>query len=93
MHLVAVEPNAELLPHARDVGFDSVTHYVHLPDWKGPFEQDYVTYAARRAGEWADWARTGGLPTHPRSPPAGMPLPAARTSVTRAPTGTHGPPS
>jgi len=65
MHLVAVEPNAELLPHARDVGFDSVTHYVHLPDWKGPFEQDYVTYAARRAGEWADWARTGGLPYAP----------------------------
>lgn len=61
LHLAAIEPNAEVLPLVREVGFDSVTHYVLLPDWKGPFEQDYREYAERRAGEWRHFAAVSGL--------------------------------
>ncbi|MCA8972900.1 MAG: glycoside hydrolase family 99-like domain-containing protein, partial [Planctomycetes bacterium] len=69
LHLAAIEPNAATLPLVRDVGFDSVTHYVLLPDWKGPFEQDYREYAERRAGEWASFGERSGLPYMPSVAP------------------------
>lgn len=69
VHLAAIEPNAETLPLVRAVGFDSVTHYVLLPDWKGPFLQDYREYAARRAGEWRHFAERSGLPYMPSVAP------------------------
>ena len=62
LHLAAVEPNARSLPVVGEVGFDSVTHYVLLPDWKGPLLQDYKEYAERRAGEWVEFARASGIP-------------------------------
>ena len=65
VHLAAIEPSAEVVGAVRDVGFDSVTHYVLLPEWRGPFLQDYATCAARRAGEWAGVARAAGLPYVP----------------------------
>ena len=36
-----------MLGAVREVGFDSVTHYVFLPDWKGPPLQDYADYKLR----------------------------------------------
>jgi hypothetical protein len=51
------------------MGFDSVTHYVLLPYWKGPTLQDYAETAARRAAEWASFARESGLPYHPSVSP------------------------
>jgi len=69
LHLAAIEPNAATLPLVADVGFDSVTHYVLLPDWRGPFEQDYREYAARRAGEWRHFAAASGLPYMPSVAP------------------------
>ncbi len=65
LHLVAIDPSADCLPHVAEVGFDSVTHYVHLPDWKGPLEQDYRRYAALRASEWAGFEERAGLPYAP----------------------------
>lgn len=65
LHLAAIEPNAEALPLVRWIGFDSVTHYVFLPDWKGPSLQDYRSYAALRAGQWASFAERSGLPYMP----------------------------
>ncbi|MBK8097093.1 MAG: glycoside hydrolase family 99-like domain-containing protein [Planctomycetes bacterium] len=65
LHLAAIEPNAEVLPAVAAIGFDSVTHYVLLPDWKGPFEQDYRHYAALRAEQWPAFATTSGLPYMP----------------------------
>ncbi len=65
LHLAAIEPNADVLPIVRDLGFDSVTHYVFLPDWKGPFEQDYTEYARLRAGQWQGQADRSGLPYMP----------------------------
>jgi hypothetical protein len=65
LHLAAIEPNAETLPVVAAAGFDSVTHYVLLPDWKGPFEQDYRECAERRAGQWRHFAEASGLPYMP----------------------------
>jgi hypothetical protein len=65
LHLAAIEPNADVLPLVRELGFDSVTHYVLLPEWKGPFEQDYRVQAERRAGEWAHFSTASGLPYMP----------------------------
>lgn len=69
LHLAAIEPNAELIGSVAGVGFDSVTHYVFLPDWKGPFLQDYRACAERRAGEWASFAARSGLPYLPSVAP------------------------
>ncbi len=69
MHLAAIEPAAAVVGAVKDVGFDSVTNYVLLPDWKGPYLQDYATCAARRAGEWDAIARAAGLPYHPSVSP------------------------
>lgn len=69
LHLAAIEPNAEVLPLVRAIGFDSVTHYVLLPDWKGPFRQDYREYATLRAGQWRHFGETSGLPYMPSVAP------------------------
>ncbi|HEX5053977.1 MAG TPA: glycoside hydrolase family 99-like domain-containing protein [Planctomycetota bacterium] len=69
LHLAAIEPNAASLPLVRDVGFDSVTHYMLLPDWKGPFEQDYREYAELRAAQWRHFAEASGLPYMPSVAP------------------------
>jgi hypothetical protein len=65
LHLASIEPNAEVIGSVRAVGFDSVTHYVLLPDWKGPMLQDYAERARVRAAEWGGFARASGLPYMP----------------------------
>jgi hypothetical protein len=65
LHLAAIEPNHEVLPLVRAVGFDSVTHYVLLPDWRGPFLQDYRERAAASASLWPQFAARSGLPYMP----------------------------
>jgi hypothetical protein len=69
LHLAAIEPNEEVIGRVRAIGFDSVTHYVLLPEWRGPSLQDYAEMAARRAAEWAGFARRSGLPYHPSVSP------------------------
>lgn len=69
LHLGAIEPNDEVIGTMRDVGFDSVTHYVFLPDWKGPFLQDYAEMAKLRASQWASFAERSGLPYFPSVAP------------------------
>jgi hypothetical protein len=58
-----------VLPLVHDIGFDSVTHYVLLPDWKGPFEQDYRHYAELRAEQWRSFADQSRLPYMPAVAP------------------------
>ena len=69
VHLAAIEPSHEVIGAVREVGFDSVTHYVFLPDWKGPKQQDYATCARLRASEWASFASRSGLPYMPSVAP------------------------
>jgi hypothetical protein len=69
LHLAAVDPAPKELERVREVGFDSVTHYVLLPRWKGEFVQDYAPVAAERSRAWAGYARAAGLPYHPSVSP------------------------
>ena len=69
LHVAAIEPNADTLPLVREIGFDSVTHYVLLPDWKGPLLQDYRECAERRAQQWRHFAAASGLPYMPAVSP------------------------
>ena len=65
LHLAAIEPSEEVRGDVAEVGFDSVTNYVLLPDWRGPFEQDYTTLARQREAEWTGLAQASGLPYMP----------------------------
>jgi len=69
LHLAAIDPIARDRPLLRSLGFDSVTHYVFLPEWKGDWLQDYATAAARKAEEWDMYARECGLPYCPSVSP------------------------
>jgi hypothetical protein len=69
LHLAAIDPLSRDRPLLRSLGFDSVTHYVFLPEWKGPWLQDYGTAAAARAGEWHIYAEESGLPYCPSVSP------------------------
>jgi hypothetical protein len=69
LHLAAVDPLAEDRPILSFLGFDSVTHYVFLPEWKGPWQQDYAAAAAHKAGLWPIFARESGLPYCPSVSP------------------------
>jgi len=69
LHLAAIEPNEEFIGRLAEVGFDSVTHYVLLPDWKGPYEQDYSERAAISRTRWPWFAKASGLPYFPSVSP------------------------
>jgi hypothetical protein len=69
LHLAAIDPAADVIGRVKDLGFDSVTHYVLLPYWKGPTIQDYATVAEQRAGEWSSYAAASDLPYHPSVAP------------------------
>ena len=65
LHLVAIDPAPEIAGDVRQLGFDGVTHYVHLPEWKGPQQQDYWECATIRASQWAAIAKMADLPYAP----------------------------
>lgn len=69
LHLAAIDPQPEILPRLGELGFDSVTHYVLLPDWKGPFLQDYAERARLSAARWPEFRRGSGLAYHPSVTP------------------------
>lgn len=65
MHLAAIDPADDVIGMLGEVGFDSVTHYVLLPEWRGDFLQDYASCAERRATQWSSFADRSGLPYMP----------------------------
>jgi Glycosyltransferase WbsX len=69
LHLAAIEPAEDVIGDVRALGFDSVTNYVFLPVWKGPFQQDYAESAAARAKLWPVIAARARLPYHPSVSP------------------------
>ena len=69
MYLTAIEPNAEWIGQVAGLGFDAVTNYVLLPEWKGPFEQDYQACHRARVAQWPSIAAAAGLPYHPSVTP------------------------
>jgi hypothetical protein len=61
LHLAAIDPVPGDRPLLKALGFDSVSHYVFLPEWKGDWLQDYAVAAAIKAGQWGMYARETGL--------------------------------
>jgi hypothetical protein len=69
VHLAAIDPQPEIIEHLPRLGFNSVTHYVLLPDWKGEFLQHYAERVALRAAEWDGIQQRAALPYHPAVAP------------------------
>ncbi|MFT4541465.1 MAG: hypothetical protein ACI841_001810 [Planctomycetota bacterium] len=69
LHLAAIDPSREVIGELAAIGFDSVTHYVHLPVWKGPDLQDYAACALARSLEWKEFEAASGLPYMPSVAP------------------------
>jgi len=69
LHLAAIDPIPNDRPRLAELGFDSVTHYVFLPEWKGEWLQDYTVAAKRKADQWASFAKECGLPYCPSVSP------------------------
>ncbi len=65
LHLMAVNPAPSWFAVYRSVGFDSVTHYVLLPHWKGEYLQDYNELAEERSASWHSFAKQTGLAYFP----------------------------
>jgi hypothetical protein len=69
LYLAAIEPNDQVIGELRGLGFDAVTNYVLLPDWKGEFLQDYAERVAIRAAQWPALEARAQLPYHPSVSP------------------------
>ena len=69
LHLAAIDPSRDVVGMVREVGFDSVTHYVLLPEWKGPAQQDYDVQSKLRASQWASFSDASKLPYMPSVAP------------------------
>lgn len=69
LFLVAIDPAADVVGRVKEAGFDAVSHYVLLPEWRGPSLQAYDACARRRAAQWAGFAAASGLPYLPSVSP------------------------
>lgn len=85
LHLAAIDPAPAVSPVLASLGFDSVTHYVHLPRWKGPKLQDYVECATARAQQWPDFLDRCRLPYMPSIAPGWDASPRAADFGTERP--------
>jgi hypothetical protein len=84
LHLAAIDPAERFRPALRRIGFDSVTHYVLLPEWKGPGQQDYLQCAQRCARQWPLFRESTGLPYGPSVSPGWDATPRAAAFGGRA---------
>jgi hypothetical protein len=69
LYLTAIDPQPEIISGLTELGFDAVTHYVLLPDWKGEFTQDYAERAITSATRWPEFGAQSRLPYHPSVSP------------------------
>lgn len=69
MYLLAVNPVPAFYQAYKQAGFDGVTHYVWLPEWKGDDIQEYGRLTKQRAAEWQGFAQEAGLPYYPSVSP------------------------
>ena len=69
LHLMALNPAPPLMKELRRIGFDSASHYVLLPEWKGEYLQDYRSLASRRSSEWPGLLRDADIPYFPSVSP------------------------
>ena len=79
LHLMAINPAPAMIAEFKRSGFDSISHYVWLPDWKGEYQQDYGKLVKNEAENGRVLLISQGLLTfHPYlqdgTPHRGLPL-------------------
>ncbi|WP_169703754.1 hypothetical protein [Candidatus Kuenenia stuttgartiensis] len=57
LHIMAINPPVTMIMEFKRAGFDSLSHYVWLPEWKGGYLQDYGELTGIRSGEWNYFGR------------------------------------
>jgi len=69
LYLIALNPAPAFIRSYKSAGFDAVSHYVYLPDWKGEYIQDYKELISKRASEWRTFATESELTYFPSVSP------------------------
>lgn len=69
LHLAAIDPIDSHKRIIKEIGFDSSTHYVFLPEWKGQHLQDFNKMATKRSEAWKHYEAETGLPYVPSVSP------------------------
>jgi hypothetical protein len=69
LHLSAIDPIPSFQPRLREIGFDSVTHYVFLPEWRGKRIQDFERAYKTKCKDWYRFPKATGLPYFPSVSP------------------------
>jgi hypothetical protein len=69
IHLMALNPAPAFYGEYAKAGFDSVSHYVFLPEWKGEYLQDYKKLSIKRRNDWHGFKERIGLPYFPSVSP------------------------
>jgi hypothetical protein len=69
LHLAAIDPIPQHQETLKQIGFDSVTHYVFLPEWKGAYQQDFSEAMNKKAQLWSNYQTNTALPYVPSITP------------------------
>ena len=69
IYLIAINPAPNFISEYKKAGFDAISHYVYLPEWKGDYLQDYRELIRKRASKWSDFESEHGLPYYPAVTP------------------------
>lgn len=69
LHLAAIDPIPQHKNLLKDIGFDSVTHYVFLPQWKGKHLQDFTEASIIKEKMWYSYENETNLPYVPSVSP------------------------
>lgn len=67
--LIALNPAPSFIKQYKYAGFDAISHYVFLPEWKGEYLQDYERLIHKRASEWPAFSAASDLPYFPSVSP------------------------
>ncbi len=84
IHIMAINPAPEYCGQYKSF-FDSVSHYVFLPDWKGDYLQDYSELIDKRSSEWQLFHGLTGLSYFPSVSPGWDATPRGVTNIKNTP--------
>lgn len=83
--LIALNPAPSFIKAYKYAGFDAVSHYVYLPDWKGEYIQKYEELIPRRVEEWSMFAQQSELVYFPSVSPGWDATPRGKFRETKIP--------
>ncbi|MCX7944755.1 MAG: glycoside hydrolase family 99-like domain-containing protein [Deltaproteobacteria bacterium] len=65
LYLIALNPAPQFMRAYKYAGFNAISHYVWLPDWKGEYLQNYEELIVKRASEWDYFSEQSELNYYP----------------------------